>query len=115
MPSLSHLPAAADAELPAAEPKPTSLTGQSEATLEIWAEGDASAGVWECDPGTFTAVRDGFHEVCQVLAGSATLVGEDGQRVELAGGSTIVLPDGWKGTWEIHETLRKTYVIIPTR
>jgi uncharacterized protein len=53
--------------------------------------------------------------VCQVLSGSATLVGEDGQRVELAGGSTIVLPDGWKGTWEIHETLRKTYVIIPTR
>lgn len=46
----------------------------------------------------------GYHEICQILAGRATLTGEDGQTVELAPGSTVVLPDGWRGTWDVHET-----------
>ncbi|SEF51894.1 hypothetical protein SAMN04489712_101283 [Thermomonospora echinospora] len=115
VPALRHLAGATAAALPAAEPKPTSLTGQRETTLEIWADGPASAGVWECGPGTFTAVRDGYHEVCQILSGSATLTGEDGARVELSPGSAVVLPDGWHGTWQVHETMRKTYVIVPAR
>ncbi|MBT2231048.1 DUF861 domain-containing protein [Nonomuraea sp. NEAU-A123] len=52
--------------------------------------------------------------MCQILAGRATLTGEDGQTVELAPGSTVVLPDGWRGTWDVHETIRKTYVTIRT-
>ena len=27
-------------------------------------------------------------------------------------GSTVVFPKGWAGTWTIHETLRKVYVIF---
>ncbi|HEX2316382.1 MAG TPA: cupin domain-containing protein [Thermomonospora sp.] len=115
MTTVLHLAGADQAALPAAGPKPTSLTGQQEATLELWAEGAASAGVWECGPGTFTAVRDGYHEVCQVLSGRATVRGETGAPVELGPGSAIVLPDGWRGTWEVHETLRKTYVMVPAR
>ncbi|MEU4231835.1 cupin domain-containing protein [Nonomuraea sp. NPDC026600] len=111
---LSHLAHAPSVSLPAAEPKPTSLTGQSESTLEVWADSLAEAGIWECGPGSFTAVRDGFHEICQILAGRATLTGEDGQTVELAPGSTVVLPDGWRGTWDVHETIRKTYVSVRT-
>lgn len=102
------------AVLPAAVAKPTSLTGQSESTLEVWSDGTTEAGIWECEPGTFTAVRDGFHEVCQILSGRATLTAEDGQVTELGPGSTVVLPDGWKGTWVVHETMRKTYVTITT-
>ncbi|WP_214414547.1 cupin domain-containing protein [Sphaerisporangium fuscum] len=115
--ALTHLADAGGAALPAAGPKPTSLTGQKESTLVLWgaARDGAEAGIWECGPGTFTAVRDGFHEICQILAGRATLRGEDGQVVELAPGSTVVLPDGWRGTWEVHETMRKTYVTVVTR
>ncbi|MEU8246810.1 cupin domain-containing protein [Nonomuraea sp. NPDC048916] len=113
MTHLVHLPNAHSAALPPEQPKPTSLTGQSESTLEVWSDGRAETGIWECEPGSFTAVRDGHHEVCQILAGRATLTGEDGQVVELAPGSTIVLPDGWRGTWDVHETIRKTYVMMP--
>ncbi|MBT2231049.1 hypothetical protein [Nonomuraea sp. NEAU-A123] len=42
---LSHLEHAPSVSLPAAEPKPTSLTGQSESTLEVWAGSLAETGV----------------------------------------------------------------------
>ncbi|GLW96109.1 cupin domain-containing protein [Microtetraspora sp. NBRC 16547] len=115
--ALAHLVDAPQAELPAARPKPTSLTGQEESLLVLWAadRDGAEAGIWECEPGTFTAVRDGFHEICQILTGRATVRGEDGGVVELVPGSTVVLPDGWRGTWEVHETMRKTYVTVATR
>ena len=28
-------------------------------------------------------------------------------------GSLFITPEGWEGTWEVHETLRKSWVVIP--
>jgi uncharacterized protein len=114
--SLVHLDAAT-ADLPEPVAKPTSLDGQLEATLSAWqpADGSVDVGVWECGPGRFTAVRDGFTEVCQILSGRATIEGEDGVSAELQAGSAIVLPSGWRGTWTVHETVRKTYVMVHDR
>jgi uncharacterized cupin superfamily protein len=114
--SLVHLSAPA-AALPEPAPKPTSLDGQVESTLVTWEapDGSTEVGVWECSPGRFTAVRDGYSETCQILSGRATIEGEDGVSAELEPGSTIVLPSGWRGTWTVHETLRKTYVIVHDR
>ncbi|MGW4470737.1 cupin domain-containing protein [Nonomuraea sp. NPDC004354] len=111
---MTYLSDALSVAMPPAVPKPTSLTGQRESTLELWRDGGAETGVWECEPGTFTAVRDGFHEICQILTGRATLTADDGQVTELVPGSTVVLNDGWKGTWVVHETMRKIYVTIDT-
>ena len=99
--------------MPDSKPKPTSSTGQVESVLELWASADGSfeTGYWECDPGTFTATRDGYDEVAQIISGSATVTGDDGLVVELVAGSTIVTPAGWSGTWLVHETMRKLYVI----
>ena len=37
----------------------------------------------------------------------------DGGEPEFVGpGDTIFIPRGWSGNWEIHETLRKLYVIF---
>lgn len=36
----------------------------------------------------------------------------DGEPVTLKAGDTILIPRGWSGAWEIHETLRKLYVIF---
>lgn len=99
--------------LPEGKPKPTSKTGQVESVLELWASTDGliETGYWECNPGTFTATRDGYDEVAQIISGRATVTGADGMIVELVAGSTIVTPAGWSGTWEVHETMRKLYVI----
>ncbi|MFE9171201.1 cupin domain-containing protein [Streptomyces kebangsaanensis] len=113
VPVVAFLADAATADLPPASPKPTSTTGQQETTRTLWQSPDglAEIGVWECDPGHFTATRDGYDEFCQVLTGSATIRTEGGEAVELRPGSTLAMPAGWRGTWQVHETLRKVYVL----
>jgi uncharacterized cupin superfamily protein len=34
---------------------------------------------------------------------------------ELGAGSMFILLDGWRGEWEVHQTVRKVYAIWPTR
>jgi uncharacterized cupin superfamily protein len=36
---------------------------------------------------------------------------EDGATVELRPGVSLVAPAGWRGRWDVRETVRKTYVI----
>jgi uncharacterized cupin superfamily protein len=110
--ALRHLAADA-AQMPVPQPKPTSRTGQHEATLSLWGSGArTSAGVWECEPGEFTAVREDVAEVCHILEGRGTVTGEDGTSADLGPGSFLILPAGWRGTWVVRETIRKTYVLI---
>jgi len=112
--SAAHLADAADVELTGWQPKPTTLTpGQEEATAELWESPDrkVSTGVWACTPGVFTSVREGFCETCYILSGEGTLHGDDGPSVELRAGVLVALPDGWRGRWEIVETLKKVYTI----
>jgi uncharacterized cupin superfamily protein len=99
--------------LPESTLKPTSLDGQFESSQMLWESSDGllELGVWECTPGTFTAFRDGYDEIAQVVHGRATIVGDDGSARDISPGSTLIQPNGWRGTWTIHETLRKVYVI----
>jgi hypothetical protein len=100
-------------ELPQPQSKPTSRTGQMESALSVWEAGPhTSAGVWECEPGEFSAVRDTCTEVCHILSGSATVRGDDGTSVLVEAGSLLVLPIGWRGTWVVHAKIRKTYVFV---
>jgi uncharacterized cupin superfamily protein len=110
--SLRHVAADA-ATLPPAKPKPTSRTGQFESALSVWqSAAPTSTGIWECEPGEFTASRDDHTEICQILSGSGTVIGDDGVSAELTPGSLLVLPLGWRGTWVVREKIRKTYVLI---
>jgi uncharacterized protein len=108
-----HSPNANALPLPPHAPKPTSLDGQTESALSIWksVDGVAETGVWECTVGTFTASRDGYDEVAVILSGTATVTSETGDVVNLGPGSTLVTPAGWKGTWTVHETIRKVYFL----
>lgn len=100
-------------KLPPHSPKPTSLDGQTESSATVWEseDGRLESGVWECTPGTFTAFRDGYDEIAHIVSGSATVESNDGVVVELTSGSTLITPAGWKGTWIVHATVRKVYVI----
>jgi uncharacterized cupin superfamily protein len=108
------VPDAAAIVLPEAHPKAVA-PAILESTLVAWTGADprAAAGVWECSPGQFPSRRDGFDEVCVILSGSATIETSDGHRTELRPGSVVVLPNGWSGTWHVHERLRKSYVTMP--
>jgi uncharacterized cupin superfamily protein len=107
-----HEADAATLRLPAPVPKPTSLTGQTESSVTLWTSPDGltEMGVWECSPGTFTAFRDGYDEFANILFGAVTMTTDEGEKSELGPGSVIVTPSGWKGTWTVHETVRKVWV-----
>ncbi len=100
------------------KPKPTTLTeGQTEAANTLWSSPDGltNIGVWECTEGRFTADRTSAGEYCHILAGRATVVNADGSNPRNIGpGDLLILPQGWKGEWTIHEHMRKLYVISPS-
>jgi uncharacterized protein len=98
--------------------KPTSLVGDvREASEDLWsapANGLVETGIWEATVGIFAATREGFHEICYLISGRATLVDQRGERVDVEAGDLFVTPAGWMGTWEVHEPVRKVFVITHT-
>ncbi|WP_189049390.1 cupin domain-containing protein [Micromonospora sonchi] len=34
------------------------------------------------------------------------------QAIQLSPYHVLVLPLGWSGTWDVHETIRKVYVLV---
>jgi len=79
--------------------------------LEMWVDGDKSAGIWQCIPGPSYWVQE-ENEVIYVLAGRMTVTPDGGGPTEVNAGDIAVFPVGWKGTWDIHETVRKVYSIF---
>ncbi len=47
-------------------------------------------------------VADGVEQLADVV----------GEPVKINTGDSAFFPKGWAGTWDIHETLRKVYVIF---
>lgn len=73
-------------------------------------DGALETGTWEATPGVFArAIVDA--EFCHFVSGRATFVTETGARYEFAAGDAAYFPPRTRGTWMIHETLRKTYCI----
>lgn len=103
------------ADIGAYAPKPTSITeNQCEAARVVWESenGRIDTGLWEATPGTFTATRDGYTEICTFLSGRVTITGEGEEPVIYGAGDIIVMPSGWRGTWDVHETVRKHYTLV---
>jgi uncharacterized cupin superfamily protein len=104
-----------DVELRTTGPRAGATQGEPvESELELYNDGRVEVGLWECTPGEFPSVKDGISEEMLFLAGDATIVGDDGTKYEIAPGILVVTPDGWKGRWEIRQTVRKVYTIWHT-
>jgi uncharacterized cupin superfamily protein len=88
-------------------------TGAPMATrgVELWVDGDSSAGIWECEAGPSSWTLE-THEVIHLVAGRMTCTPDGGEATVVAAGDVAVFPKGWTGTWEIHETVRKVYAIF---
>ena len=72
-------------------------------------DGKLLMGVWECTPGVWD-VDYADWEYCHFLEGRCVLTPEQGAPVELAAGDVFIVEPGFKGTWEVVETVRKYYV-----
>jgi uncharacterized protein len=86
-------------------------TPMATAGVELWADGDSSAGIWECGPGPSYWTLE-THEVIHLVAGRMTVTPDGGEPTEIAAGDVAVFPRGWSGTWDIHATVRKVYAIF---
>jgi uncharacterized cupin superfamily protein len=93
-------------------PRVPALAGEPvESVRELHHDGRGKTGVWECTPGRFESARAGTTEVMHFVAGEATITTADGTAHEIRPGTVIVAPDGWRGVWDVRETVRKVYVI----
>ncbi len=81
------------------------------ASVTLWADGDQEVGVWECTPGPSYWVQES-HEFIHVVSGRMTVTPDGGEPTEIGPGDTAVFPRGWRGAWQIHERLRKIYVLF---
>jgi len=114
MPEFQILCALANVDIGDFANKPTALVaGQQEASRPIWQspDGTLEIGLWECTPGRFAADRSKSSEFCFFLSGRIVMTEQDGTRRTLSAGDSLMLPQGWKGQWDIAEHTRKIYVI----
>ena len=47
-----------------------------------------------------------------ILSGRMTVTPDGGEPADIGPGDTAVFPRGWTGTWQIHDTIRKLYVLF---
>ena len=73
-------------------------------------DGGNETGLWVSTPGRWRCVIERA-EFCHFLAGRALYVSDEGERLEVGAGDAAFFPAGWRGTCEVMETLRKTYLI----
>jgi uncharacterized cupin superfamily protein len=70
----------------------------------------AESGIWTCTPGVWRCgvSRD---EYCHFIAGRSTYYHESGEVIEIEPDTLACFPAGWNGVCEVHETVRKVYMI----
>lgn len=102
-------------ELVPAGPRPGSDRGDPHTATRVLHEsedGAISVGVWSCTPGGWEIENRPDTEIIRLLDGHATITDKDGTQRRLVTGTVLVLPRGWSGRWDVHETVRKLYVVV---
>lgn len=67
-------------------------------------------GVWESTAGKWHVTYDEW-EFFQLISGVSVLTEEGKTPLTLRAGDSFIIRPGFKGSWEVIETTRKTYVI----
>jgi len=65
-------------------------------------------GIWECTPGRWRR-QIVQQEFCHFIKGRCTFTPDGGEPLVI---DALMLPANSLGTWDIQETVRKTYVLI---
>ncbi|MFN9503313.1 MAG: cupin domain-containing protein [Rubrivivax sp.] len=70
-------------------------------------------GVWRSEPGHWRIrMADGEHELFTVLQGRCRVHHEDGRFQEAGPGEAVFIHAGFAGSFEVLETVTKTYAIV---
>jgi uncharacterized protein len=83
-------------------------------SLTLYFDGRTSTGIREIDAGTFRSTQGPYLEFLHVVAGDATLVGDDGEVHEIGPGAAVTLRPDWTGRWTVRETVRVTVARVYT-
>ena len=76
-------------------------------------QGTLYTGVWRCEPGHWRiAFGPAEHELFTVLQGRCRVHADDGSFEEAGPGEALFVPPGFSGSFEVLETLTKTYAIV---
>ena len=82
--------------------------------LTMWTGPEDSGqetGIWQCTAGPSYWVQEENEFVC-ILSGSLTVTPDGGKPATFGAGDCAMFPRGWRGTWDLHETVRKVYVVF---
>jgi uncharacterized protein len=72
---------------------------------------DPEIGVWECSPGKWRRQVKSA-EFCHFTAGRCIFHADNHPPIHIGEGDVVLFPPNTTGTWEIFETVRKTYVLL---
>ena len=72
--------------------------------------GAVIAGTWTSTPGKWIAFVD-RDEFCQIISGHCRLIDRRWKRQGLPAGDAFLIPNGFRGYWEVLETTVKHFVI----
>lgn len=70
-----------------------------------------STGVWECSPGSFRR-QVAKPEYSYIVSGAGSFTPDAGEPVDFTAGDALYFPANTQGTWTIHQSVRKTYLIL---
>jgi len=73
--------------------------------------GDLRASKWTSTPGKWHAFTD-KDEYCYIIEGHVRLIGEDGFAQTFKTGASFMIPNGFRGFWEVVETTTKHCVVL---
>ena len=73
-------------------------------------DGRLIAGTWTSTPGKWRAFAD-RDEFCTILSGHVRLIDAEGRAQTFRTGDAFLIPDGFRGFWEVLETTTKHFVI----
>jgi uncharacterized protein len=82
--------------------------------LTMWTGPEGSGqetGIWQCTAGPSYWVQE-ENEFIYLLSGSLTVTPDGGKPATFGAGDSAMFPRGWRGTWDLHETVRKVYVVF---
>ena len=73
-------------------------------------DGSLIAGTWTSTPGKWHAFTE-RDEFCTLVSGHVNLISEDGTVQTFKTGDAFLIPNGFRGYWDVLETTTKHFVI----